>query len=310
MVYDKIESDEDMAALFPTSVKARAIFNRFNKTVTDTNYLNMANDFLDEADEYIKALERVQKDLHFINTQFDEIEDEKEFIAEVKDELEKTGSDMTAFNQKRDLWRQARESDLVRNAQMMRQTTQEIKDLYYHLMQHSAEQLSEACVELLNRADALRQKCSAYPEEWNVSIYNKVKGIEQSYQKLTAIDARLGDGWSIRCRNINMQLRDMEYKLQQVKIDAQNLDIWEMEINTTDPNPAPKPQQNPVLQPNPAPGIPPQPAPQPVPQPKVYKMRSKMPHGKCSVAEYRSWLQQQLMLVSKMGKDDEVDFEE
>ena len=112
-----------------------------------------------------------------------------------------------------------------------------------------------------------------------------MKGIEQSYQKLTAIDARLGDGWSIRCRNINMQLRDMEYKLQQVKIDAQNLDIWEMEINTTDPNPAPKPQ------------------------PKVYKMHSKMPHGKCSVAEYRSWLQQQLMLVSKMGKDDEVDFE-
>ena len=310
MVYDKIESDEDMAALFPTSVKARAIFNRFNKTVTDTNYLNMANDFLDEADEYIKALERVQKDLHFIDTQFDEIEDEKEFIAEVKDELEKTGSDMPAFNQKRDLWRQARESDLVRNAQMMRQTTQEIKDLYYHLMQHSAEQLSEACVELLNRADALRQKCSAYPEEWNVSIYNKVKGLEQSYQKLTAIDARLGDGWSIRCRNINMQLRDMEYKLQQVKNDAQNLDIWEMEINTTDPNPAPKPQPNPVPQPNPAPGIPPQPAPQPVPQPKVYKMRSKMPHGKCSVAEYRSWLQQQLILVGKMGKDDEVDFEE
>ena len=137
--------------------------------------------FLDEADEYIKALERVQKDLHFIDTQFDEIEDEKEFIAEVKDELEKTGSDMTAFNQKRDLWRQARESDLVRNAQMMRQTTQEIKDLYYHLMQHSAEQLSEACVELLNRADVLRKKCSAYPEEWNVSIYNKVKGLEQSY---------------------------------------------------------------------------------------------------------------------------------
>lgn len=302
MVYDKIESDEDMAALFPTSVKARAIFNRFNKTVTDTNYLNMANDFLDEADEYIKALERVQKDLHFIDTQFDEIEDEKEFIAEVKDELEKTGSDMTAFNQKRDLWRQARESDLVRNAQMMRQTTQEIKDLYYHLMQHSAERLAEACVDLLNEADVLRQKCDAYPKEWNTAIYNKVAGLERNYKRLTAIKVDLGRGWKVRCCNTNMQLRDMEYKLQQVQNDTQNLALWEMEINAADPTPTPKPK--------PAPGTQPIPAPQSAPQPKVYKMRSKMPHGKCSVTEYRNWLRQQLLLVAKMGSDDEVNFEE
>ena len=78
-----------------------------------------------------------------------------------------------------------------------------------------------------------------------------------------------------------------------------------MEINTTDPNPAPKP--NP--QPDPVPGTP-QPVPQPAPQPKVYKMRSKMPHGKVTVAEYRQWLQQQLLLVGKMSKDDEVNFDE
>ena len=85
----------------------------------------------------------------------------------------------------------------------------------------------------------------------------------------------------------------------------QNIDLWEMEINTTDPNPAPKP--NP--QPDPVPGTP-QPVPQPAPQPKVYKMRSKMPHGKVTVAEYRQWVQQQLLLVGKMSKDDEVTFDE
>ena len=56
------------------------------------------------------------------------------------------------------------------------------------------------------------------------------QGLSDAGVSLDDIDARLGDGWSIRCRNINMQLRDMEYKLQQVKNDAQNLDIWEMEI--------------------------------------------------------------------------------
>ena len=102
-----------------------------------------------------------------------------------------------------------------------------------------------------------------------------------------------------------MQLRDMEYQLQQVKSEMQNIDLWEMEINTTDPNPKPNPQPDPV------PGTPqPQPAPKPAPQPKVYKMRSKMPHGKVTVAAYRQWLQQQLLLVGKMGKDDEVNFDE
>lgn len=303
-VCDKIELDDDMAALFPRSVKARAIFNRFNKTVTDANYLNMAHDFLDMADDYIIAVEQAQKDLRFIDTQFEEIEEEKDFIAEVKDELEKTSADMTTFNQKRELWQQARDNDLVRNAQIMRQTTQDIKDLYYLMMQHGADQLAEACIDLLGKADALRQKCDAYPKEWNTPIYNKVEGLVRNYQKLTAIKVDLGSGWNVRCRKSNMQLRDMEYKLQQVQNDAQNLTLWEMEINTADPAPAPKPE------PDPTPGPQPQPAPQPVPQPKVYKMRSKMPRGKCSVAEYRQWLQQQLLLVGKMGKDDEVNFDE
>ena len=79
----------------------------------------------------------------------------------------------------------------------------------------------------------------------------------------------------------------------------QNTDLWEMGLNTTDPKPAPKP--NP--QPDPVPGTP-QPVPQPAPQPKVYKMRSKMPHGKVTVAEYRQSLQQQLLLVGKMSNDD------
>ncbi len=301
MVYKHIESDEDMAALFPTSVKARAIFNRFNKTVTDANYLNMAHDFLDMADDYIKAVDRVLKDLHFIDTQFAEIEAEKDFIAEVKDELEKTNSDMTLFSQKRDLWSQARESDLVRNAAMMRQTTQDIKDLYYSLMQHGADSLAEACVDLLNKADALRQKCDAYPKEWNTYIYNKVEGLERSYKKLTAIKVDLGTGWNVRCRNTNMQLRDMEYKLQQVRNDAQNLALWEMEIVKEDPHQEEQQQQGEQEG---------QQEEQQEQKPKVYKMRSKMPHGKCSVAEYRSWLQQQLLLVGKMDMGDEVNFDE
>ena len=87
----------------------------------------------------------------------------------------------------------------------------------------------------------------------------------------------------------------------------QDIDLWEMEIKTTDPTPVPKPNS----QSNPMSSTPqPKPVPQPAPQPKVYKMRSKMPHGKVTVAEYRQWLQQQLLLVGKMSKDDKVNFDE
>ena len=49
--------------------------------------------------------------------------------------------------------------------------------------------------------------------------------------------------------------------------------------------------------------------PQPKPEPKVVNMKSKMPKGRKHVADYKTWLMQQLAIVNQMKGDDIVDFD-
>ena len=74
-------------------------------------------------------------------------------------------------------------------------------------------------------------------------------------------------------------------------------------ICTSDPKPAPQPQ------PQPGPGDP-TPQPQPKPQPKERKLRSQLPTGQLSVAQYKQWLKQQLAMVNQFDTNDILKFDE
>ena len=78
----------------------------------------------------------------------------------------------------------------------------------------------------------------------------------------------------------------------------------ETEIHTSDP--APKPQPTP----NPQPGPNPQPHPTPQPKPTERKLRSQLPTGQLSVAQYKQWLKQQLAMVNQYGSTDILKFDE
>lgn len=78
------------------------------------------------------------------------------------------------------------------------------------------------------------------------------------------------------------------------------IDLWETQIQTSDPTPKPRPQE-------PKPQDPQQPKPEPKPQ--VVAMKSKLPTGKQKVAEYKAWLMQQLSMVNRMKGDEIIDFD-
>lgn len=295
-VKDHILFDEEKEKLFSKSVKAREIFVQYVGAVTDANYITTANLFLQNADEYITAVERVEKDLRFIDTEFKNIEQEREFIDDVVEEFEKTGLGTDTIQDKVDLFREARSKDLVANAANLKQWAQDIKDVYFKQMQHEANKLNEACVAVAEKLQELKQKADAYPKEWNVSLYTDIAHEEKKLAPLSAIQVKLPT-WGVQCLNSKMHLRDMVYQHEQLQKDLQAVDIWETEIITTNPKPQPKPQ--------PTPG---QPA--PAPQPKEHKMRGKMPSGKCSVSQYRFWLKQQLALTNQLDAQDTLNFDE
>lgn len=60
----------------------------------------------------------------------------------------------------------------------MKKLTQDIKDIYYEVMKHKAELLSEEVIALFAKTDELKQQIDQYPKEWNTKLYRKVEELE------------------------------------------------------------------------------------------------------------------------------------
>ena len=177
-VKDRIMGDDEMELLFKRSVQARNVFSQYTAAVTEANYIATARTFLQEADDYIKAVEQVQKDLKFIDSEFKAIEEERTFIQNVTEEFDKTGNDMNLIRGKKEQFEEAREKDLVANAPLMKKLTQDIKDIYYDVMKHKAELLCEDVLALFAKTDELKSQIDQYPKEWNTNLYRMIEELE------------------------------------------------------------------------------------------------------------------------------------
>lgn len=293
-----ILSDDEKANLFKGSVQARNVFSQYTAAVTDANYIATANLFLQNADEYIDAVERVEKDMRFLETEFKNIEDERKFIEAVAEEFQKTGLGVDSIQEKMDLFQEARNKDLVANAAQLKQWAQDIKDIYYGQMVTTAQRLTDACNILNAKIQGLKQQMDSYPEEWNTAVYDKIDKEEKKLMPFASLHIEL-KGWNVKCSKSGMLLRDMTYQLSQIGFDDQAVDIWETEIVTS----APQPQTVPETETD-------NPAPQPASQPKELKMRGKMPNGTCTVSQYRQWLKQQLTMLNQLSDNDILNFNE
>lgn len=291
-----------MEKKFHQSVAARNIFAQYSHTVTDSNYFATAKLFLDtnNQDDYISAIKHAAKDLKFIEEDLPAIEHKYKFICEVEDEMDKSSCAKDQFTPLKERFEQMYSTNIVANNVQMAQITQQIKDLYFSLMKHYAEQMTLTYIDLQERLSGLKGKLDAYPKQWNNSLYNQINELVKICEK-NRINQVVLNGNSTKCAKSGFILRDMIYALSQYSGYETQLAVMETEVVTTDPNPHPVPE--------PGPQTPSTPTPQPAPRPKVRSMKNKMPSGKLSVTEYRQWLKQQLSMVNGFDATDSLDFD-
>jgi hypothetical protein len=106
---------------------------------------------------------------------------------------------------------------------------------------------------------------------------------------------------SISDRRTGYALHDFVYQITFAENWFTKIDLWETQIRTSAPTPPPAPESGS--------GSGTGPQPQPAPQPKVVNMKTKMPKGKKTVSDYKTWLMQQLAIVNQMKGGDIVDFD-
>lgn len=301
-VNDKICGDSELERIFQRSLRAKDVLHSYTQTVTEYNYFGTARTFLrdEENDDFCKAVERIEKDIHFINSNMRVIVLQKDFFVEVKSEMEFVDIDMQEFDTIYEQYMLLLETDPVNNYSAILAQCQKVKDLYYNHMKQLAGQMSNGYCELLSKLQAVRAEADKYPQGWNNTLYKKIDEKELVCKKYITARIELKD-YQIRCSLCHLQLRDIDSAIKMLPQIEVDIDVMTTEVNIADPNPqqVPKPQQGT-----------PQPMPQPKPQPKERKLRNQLPTGKLSVAEYKQWLKQQLAMVNQFDSADILKFDE
>ena len=302
-VNNNICNDDERERLFRRSIAAKDLLLQYAKTVTDTNYFTTARTFLNDNDneEFVNAIDKIEKDIRFINENLKTIEEQKSYLLDVKDEMEFVGVPMQAFDSLNERYSKMLESDPVHNYQQMQQVFQQVRDLYYQYMQQYAESMTQGYCELDGKLEQVRKKAEEYPKEWNASLITKLDDKQKTCRRYAVTKIELKH-YDIRCCRCHLQLRDIDNAIKMLPQLQTEADVFDTEVKTT----APTPPQPPT--PSPSPG--PQPQPQPQPQPTIRKLRSQLPTGQLSVAQYKQWLKQQLAMVNSYDEKDILKFDE
>ena len=302
-VNNNICNDDERERLFRLSIAAKDLLLQYAKTVTDTNYFTTARTFLNDNnnEEFVNAIDKIEKDIRFINENLKTIEEQKSYLLDVKDEMEFVGIPMQAFDTLNERYSKMLESDPVHNYQQMQQVFQQVRDLYYQYMQQYAESMTQGYCELDGKLEQVRKKAEEYPKEWNASLITKLDDKQKTCRRYAVTKIELKH-YDIRCSLCHLQLRDIDNAIKMLPQLQTEADVFDTEVKTTAPTPP--------LPPTPSPSPGPQPQPQPQPQPTIRKLRSQLPTGQLSVTQYKQWLKQQLAMVNSYDEKDILKFDE
>lgn len=308
-INDKIENEE-YRDMFRMSIAARSVFQQYQGAVTEANFLDTARTFLIESntDEFITAVERVNGDIRFIDEKMHEVREMKAYIGEVKDQFDKaTGTDAPVRDRYGDFFTRF-DNDIVHHYPTLRKDTQDITDTYISTFKSLAVKTKAEYKKLLEKADALRARLSQYPREWNARLWSELQKIENRCQPFTDISTNF-DRYAVKSQRSRLDLREAASALEAAPTIDNQIFVLDAQVMTSDPNPAPQPPDSDHGKSKPSPQPSPQPQPQPY-QPKTHRLKSRIPQGAISVAQYRDWLTQQLALLNSFNEKDSVNLNE
>ncbi len=304
LINNKIEGDYN--DMFPMSIAARAIFQQYQGAVTEANFLNNAKSFLKEenTNEFIKAVQRVDKDLKFINEKMSEIRQMVVYINEVHDQFLLALGSTEAIAPIYNHFRQLYDTDVVSNYTGMKKDVQDIRDLYIATFKRFANNDHTEYSRLLQIANDLKTKLSAYPREWNAGIWKELAKIITRCEKFAAVTTTF-DQFSVKSNGSRLDLREIVTAYESVQIFDSTLLALNFQVQTSDPTSSASSSSS-SSSASSSSSSSSSSASSSQSTPKTHKLKDRLPHGDISVNDYRKWLTQQLSLINTFGKNDKV----
>ena len=277
-------SEKEFDKLFPQADSNASYLGGFTGAVSEANYIDKAVEFLADKDNFLNALQEIEKVEKFIRNNLSKVKEWKIFVTAVQDELTKAAKTNATIQQLKNDFESHLNGDVIKNFDVLQQTAQKTKDEYHHLFSSAMQDCAAKYNEIESLSDALIKEIESLPAGLNDLALSKATALNQYAKQRTGatvtIDFDVKDKQSRFTYSEVLSFIDL-YSSRKTEIDILRAGLVKEKT------------------PEPTPGTP--------PTTTVKKYTVKMPHTKMKVAEYKSWLQSELQKLASASDNDEIE---
>ncbi|MDD2250585.1 MAG: BREX system P-loop protein BrxC, partial [Candidatus Cloacimonetes bacterium] len=277
-------SEKEFDKLFPQADSNASYLGGFTGAVSEANYIDKAVEFLSAKDDFLKALQEIEKVEKFIRNNLSKVKEWKIFVTAVQDELTKAAKTNASIQQLKNDFESHLNGDVIKNFASLQQAAQKTKDEYHQLFSSAMQDCAAKYTEIETLTGGLIKEIEKLPSGLNDIAFNKASALSQYAKQRTVatvfIDFDVKDKQSRFTYSEVLSFIDL-YSSRKTEIEILRAGLIKEK--------APEPQ----------PGTP--------PTPTVKKYAVKMPNTKMKVAEYKSWLHSELQKLASASDNDEIE---
>jgi hypothetical protein len=277
-------SEKEFDKLFPKADENATFIGGFTGAVSEANYIDKAVEFLTAKDEFLLALQDIEKVEKFIKNNLSKVKEWKSFIIAVQDELTKAAMSDETIQQLKTDFDSHLNGDVIKNFASLQQSAQKTKDEYHQLFSTAMKDCTAKYTEIDALASELIKEIETLPAGLNNFASSKASALNQYAKQRTlsaiAIDFDVKDKQSRFSYSEVLSFIDL-YPTKKAEIEIAKASL----IRTK------------------APELPTGAA----PLPTVKKYSVTLPGSKLKVAAYKSWLQSELQKLASASDNDEIE---
>lgn len=286
-VDDMRKQNKDFNMLFSEIDPHNEIISSFTGVVNEANYIEKAENFLNNKDAYnnaVKAIENIEK---FIRNNLPKFLKWKLFASGVCDELTKSAKTNNVITQLSLEFDHLYCKEVVKNFASIEQTAQKIRDEYFEMMKNAAKNMADKYTQLKTDAEKLIEEINTFPAGLNEEALSKSKTIfqyaNQRTQEKVDIDYDIKDKLSLFTYSEMLSFIELfNGKKTDLEIIKAGL------IKEAPPKPEPGKSDSP---------------------PTTKTFTTRLPAQKLKVIQYKQWLHQELQKFAGVSDNDEIEIE-
>lgn len=276
-------TQEDFDKLFPKASGFKDALQSYSFKTTEANYIQKAEDFLNDKANYMDAVKGIVKIEKFIKKNLNKVNGFKRFVTSVNNELLKAGIENESVRTNTDAFNEAMRNEVIEQFRDIQHAAQNIKDVYYDLMTSNASVMSTAYQGVKEATEkALKDLEDNYPKDLNTENRRKLGAILGFCTPKIISGVRLE--YHIECQDSMFSLSDIINYTAIAPTKESELELAKGNFIKEAP-------------PAPAPGVPKTPK----------KMKLAITKKVMKAGEYRKILASQIQGMAGMPDDDEVE---